>query len=118
LSFSAPLIAELKQQLPEWRACWLCDYRHSTLGNLWRPSREEVLDTLCSSGADGLASANRAILDRDFVETLKGLGREIHVWTVDRLSSAQRLYHMGVDSIMTNRPGWLRQKLTQGKNLS
>ena len=42
----------------------------------------------------------------------KGLGKEIHVWTVDRPAAAERLRSLGVDSIMTNRPGWLRQRLT------
>lgn len=111
LSFSADLIAELKGRLPDWRTCWLCDYRHTLRGNAWRPSRSDVLDTLHRSGADGLASANRAFLDRDLAETLKGLGKEIHVWTVDRLTDAKRLHALGVDSIMTNRPGWLRRQL-------
>lgn len=113
LSFSAPLIAELKQRLPDWHACWLCDYRHTLLNNVWRPSRADVLDTLQRSGADGLASANRAFLDRDLVETLKGLGKELHVWTVDRPSAAHYLHELGVDSIMTNRPGWLRRRLAE-----
>jgi glycerophosphoryl diester phosphodiesterase len=113
LSFNAALIAELKQRLPDWYSCWLCDYRHSLAGNLWRPSRSEVLDKLVRSGADGLASANRAFLDQDLVDTIKGLGKEIHVWTVDRLSAAQRLRELGVDSIMTNRPGWLRHGLEE-----
>ena len=114
LSFSAPLIAELKQRLPGWHVCWLCDYRHSLKDNIWRPSRADVFDTLRRSGADGLASANRSILDKYLVETLKDLGKEIHVWTVDRLPDAKRLCALGVDSIMTNRPGWLRQQFTSG----
>lgn len=113
LAFSAPLIAELKQRLPGWRACWLCDYRHTRSGNVWRPSRADVLDTLVSTGADGLASADRAFLDRDLAEALKERGRELHVWTVDRPTAAERLYALGVDSIMTNRPGWLRQRLEE-----
>ncbi|HXE95062.1 MAG TPA: glycerophosphodiester phosphodiesterase family protein, partial [Dongiaceae bacterium] len=57
------------------------------------------------------ASANRPFLERNLVEEIKWLGKEIHVWTVDRLSEAQRLCALGVDSIMTNRPGWLRRRL-------
>lgn len=113
LSFSAALIAELKQRLPEWHSCWLCDYRHTRRDDAWRPSREKVLETLSSSGADGLASANRLFLDRDLVDTLKGLGKETHVWTVDRLAAAERLCRLRVDSIMTNRPGWLRKRLAE-----
>jgi glycerophosphoryl diester phosphodiesterase len=115
LSFSAPLIADIKQRLPEWHACWLCDYRHTLLNNSWRPSRETVLDTLQQCGADSLASANRSILVQDFVNDLKKRGKELHVWTVDRPSDARRLSGLGVDSIMTNRPGWLRQKLTESQ---
>ncbi len=111
LSFSAQLIAELKIRLPEWRACWLCDYRHSLLYDIWRPSRADLLDTLRRSGADGLASANRAFLDRNLADTLKGHGKELHVWTVDRPTAARHLCALGVDSIMTNRPGWLRRQL-------
>jgi len=113
LAFNAELIAGLKQQLPDWRACWLCDYRHSVLNNLWRPSRADVLNTLHRCGADGLASANRTFLDQDLVQTLKSLDKEIHVWTVDRLAEANRLNELAVDSIMTNRPGWLRMRLKE-----
>ncbi len=113
LSFNASMIEQLKQQMPEWRACWLCDYRHTLPGNTWNPSRNRVLDTLRRSGADGLASANRSFLDRDLAESLKTIGKEIHVWTVDRPSAARHLCELGVDSIMTNRPGWLRQRLTE-----
>jgi len=112
LAFSAPLITELRQKLPDWHACWLCDYRHSLLDNSWHPSREDLLATLLHCGADGLASSNRKILDQELVQRIKGLDKELHVWTVDRLPDAQRLSAMGVDSIMTNRPGWLRQQLT------
>jgi glycerophosphoryl diester phosphodiesterase len=112
LTFSAALVAELKLRLPDWHSCWLCDYRHSLQGTVWRPSREDVIDTLIRTGADGLASADRAFLDRDLVDAVKGLGKELHVWTVDRSTAAERLSALGVDSIMTNRPGWLRRRLT------
>ncbi|MFA7402812.1 MAG: glycerophosphodiester phosphodiesterase [Pelobacteraceae bacterium] len=115
LSFSATLIGELKQQLPDWYACWLFDYRQSLLKNVWHPSRDKMLDTLRRTGADGLASAYREFLDRWLVETLRELGKELHVWTVDRLPAAKLLCELGVDSIMTNRPGWLRQQLANSR---
>lgn len=113
LSFSAALITELKKQLPYWHCCWLCDYRHTLLSNMWTPSQDEVLATLDRIAADGLASANKAILDSTMVEWLKGSGRELHVWTVDNLPAARHLCDLGVTSIMTNRPGWLRQQLEE-----
>lgn len=115
LSFSAALIEELKRQLPEWRSCWLCSYRHTLLKHRWHPSQEEVLATLDRTAADGLASANRGILDRTMAEKLQMSGRELHVWTVDDLRSARRLRDLGVTSIMTNRPGWLKQQLLENR---
>lgn len=39
-------------------------------------------------------------------------GWEVAVWTVDDVTEAKRLRAMGVDWVITNRPGELRQKLT------
>jgi glycerophosphoryl diester phosphodiesterase len=111
LGFSAELITSIKQRLPDWHACWLCDYRHTTAHELWLPSREQVLETLQRTGADGLASADSPFLDRALAEALQKRGAELHVWTVERPTAALRLSALGADSIMTNRPGWLRHAL-------
>lgn len=109
LAFDHQLVSELKRRLPEYRACWLSDYRWR---GRWQPSRREVLSRLAEIGADGLASRDRAVLDRNLVDELRGRGMEIHVWTVDSPRAARRLCDLGVDSIMTNRPGELRRSLS------
>jgi glycerophosphoryl diester phosphodiesterase len=114
LAFSAPLLTAVKAQLPGYRCCWLTDYRRRVLSGAWSPSPDEVLATLRRSGADGLASRGRGILDERFVAALRRDGYEIHVWTVDSVAAASRFAALGVDSIMTNRPGWLRQRLAAG----
>ena len=108
LSFDAELIRTVKERLPGYRACWLTDYRWR---GAWHPSSREVLAALLQSGADGVASRDRAILDPPLVRELRERGLEIHVWTVDAAPAARRLCDLGVDSIMTNRPGWLRRAL-------
>lgn len=110
LSFDADLIRALKDQLPDFPACWLTDYRWR---GAWHPSRQELLSTLESCGADGLASRDRAILDLSLVRELRQRGLQIHVWTVDAPAAALRLRELGVDSIMTNRPGYLRAALAR-----
>jgi glycerophosphoryl diester phosphodiesterase len=110
LSFNAELIRLLKERLPDYRACWLTDYRFR---GIWRPSRPELLATLQASRADGLASHDRSILDQNLVQSLREHSLEIHVWTVDAAKAARRLCALGVDSIMTNRPGWLRRALSE-----
>ncbi|QWV98505.1 glycerophosphodiester phosphodiesterase [Geomonas nitrogeniifigens] len=108
LAFDHLLVAALKKRLPDHRACWLCDYRWR---GGWHPSAGEVLSRLDEIGADGLASRDRAILDASLVGGVRERGLEIHVWTVDSARDAKRLCDLGVDSIMTNRPGWLRRAL-------
>ena len=110
LAFSQDLILALKTCLPDYRTCWLTDYR---LRGTWQPSPREILATLRDCRADGLASGDRAILDACFVDALREESLEIHVWTVDKAISARRLCALGVDSIMTNRPGWLRHALAE-----
>jgi glycerophosphoryl diester phosphodiesterase len=110
LAFDRELILAAKERLPEYRACWLTDYRFR---GAWHPSREQLFATLRESRADGLASRDRSILDADLVGALRKKSLEIHVWTVDAAASGRRLCALGVDSIMTNRPGWLRQALSR-----
>ena len=109
LAFDAGLIRTLKERLPGYRACWLTDYRWR---GSWHPTPGEVLETLRHCRADGLASRSRGVLDASFVAALRQESHEIHVWTVDAAAEARRLAALGVDSIMTNRPGWIGSILT------
>ncbi len=64
-------------------------------------------------GADGVdLKASTGILDKAFVATLRDNGLEFHVWTVNDPKLAVRMIRLGVDSITTDRPGWLRERLT------
>lgn len=115
LAFDARLIAGLKEQLPGIRACLNADYRWSLRTRSWSPSREDLQAVLEECGADGLSSRAVGLLDAQFVDELHRSGKEVHVWTVDNARSARHFLGLGVDSIMTNRPGWLRERLlTEG----
>lgn len=111
LAFDSQLVACLKEQLPGIRVCLNVDYRWSLRTRSWSPSREEILATLERSRADGLSSRAHPLLDAQFVAELHRSGKEVHVWTVDSARTAGHYQGMGVDSIMTNRPGWLRNRL-------
>lgn len=99
LAFSPQLVSLLKEQLPEFRSCLNVSYRRG------RPSPEELPALLSDCRADGLSSAAHAMLDNGFVAALQQAGKEIHVWTVDSARGARHYRSLGVDSIMTNRPG-------------
>ncbi|HXE46800.1 MAG TPA: glycerophosphodiester phosphodiesterase [Ramlibacter sp.] len=111
LAFDPQLVAILKERLPGIRVCLNADYRWSLRRLAWSPSREEIQETLDRIAADGLSSRAYPRLDAQFVADLHSSGKEVHVWTVDSARSAGHYRSMGVDSIMTNRPGWLRSRL-------
>ena len=111
LAFDAPLLAGMKQALPEIRTCLNVDYRWSLRTCSWSPSRADIQATLELNDIDGLSSRAHALLDAQFVGELQQSAKEVHVWTVDSVRAAGHYRDMGVDSIMTNRPGWLRGRL-------
>ena len=111
LAFDNRLVARLKEQLPGIHVCLNLDYHWSLPARSWSPSGSEVRAALEQSGADGLSSRAHPLLDAQFVAELHRSGKEIHVWTVDSARSAVHYRDLGVDSIMTNRPGWLRTRL-------
>lgn len=100
LAFSPPLVTLLKEQLPEFRSCLNLSYPRGR-----SPSREQVTALLSDCRADGLSSAAHHLLDNEFVASLHRLGLELHVWTVDSARGGRHYRALGVDSIMTNRPG-------------
>ena len=52
--------------------------------------------------------------NEEFVKAVKAEGLAMHVWTVDEPAEAKRLAAAGVDSITTNRPAFLREKIETG----
>lgn len=111
LAFDQQLAALLKQQLPDIPVCLNMDFRWSLARMDVQRTWDRILAVLERSGADGLSCRDHPLLDEAFVGELQRRGLELHVWTVDSLRAARRYCLLGVDSIMTNRPGWLRSGL-------
>ncbi|MCM2359679.1 MAG: glycerophosphodiester phosphodiesterase [Geobacteraceae bacterium] len=111
LSFSTEVVAEARQLLPHVKTLWITDYQRDRRSGEWSPASEVILSTLERIDATGLASQAHRSVDAAFVRALRAAGKEIHVWTVDSLRTARRFSALGVDSIITNRPGWLRERL-------
>jgi glycerophosphoryl diester phosphodiesterase len=111
LSFSVEVVTASRQFLPHLRTLWLTDYRKGIITRKWHPTIAEIIQTLVQSGACGLASKAHRSIDAEVVQGLHVAGFEFHVWTVDAPRAAARYAAIGTDSIITNRPGWLRERL-------
>jgi glycerophosphoryl diester phosphodiesterase len=115
VAFDFRVVAAAKQQLPRLKALWLkalslTDFRTASEAGV-HPSAEEIVKTLARTGADGVGCRAHAAVDQAFVQTLRRAHKEVHIWTVDDVKTAQRYLTLGVDSITSNRAGWLKQQL-------
>ncbi|MEX2216075.1 MAG: glycerophosphodiester phosphodiesterase [Phycisphaeraceae bacterium] len=111
IAFSAQVIAACKKAMPNRKAHWLTSYKQDKETKAWSPSLESILRTLKDTKADGLDTNAHAIIDAPFVKVLRAAKLEFHCWTVDDPAVARRFIELGADSITTNRPAWLREKI-------
>lgn len=118
IAFQEATVAACKQHLPGAKAHWLTGFRETVKGSGdWLPTPETIGETVRRCGADGVGMQNRPeVIDAAFVAALRagGVG-EFHVWTVDRPEDARYFIGLGAVGITTNRPGFLRAALQDGK---
>lgn len=114
ISFNDKVISETRRLIPEIKAYWLSGFRQNKATKAWEPTVESMLGTLKATGAQGLdVQGNREKVDASFVKELRGAGLEFHVWTVNDPADAKYFQELGVDSITTDRPGYLRAELAK-----
>jgi glycerophosphoryl diester phosphodiesterase len=58
-----------------------------------------------------LALGGRPLLDERFLAAAHARSLQVHVWTVDSEEEATEMLDLGVDGVMTDRPGMLRDVL-------
>ena len=67
--------------------------------------------TVPAEGLDGLGINNAPILNERGIADLRAAKLKLNVWTIDNVATAKRLMRLGVDGIITNRPGWLKSQV-------
>src|SRR3954469_23674841 len=58
-----------------------------------------------------LQRGGRALVDERFLAAAHARGLQVHVWTVDTVEDSTTMLELGVDGLMTDRPGMLRELL-------
>ena len=115
ITFNEETAREVKRSLPHLKVHWLTGLEDAVDSPNDDAEISRITDSLSRTGADGLGSeAKRTVLTDAFIQklTAKGLP-EFHVWTVDDPQDAIYYQDLGAFSITTNRPGFLRKKLSQ-----
>ena len=91
ISFDLPNMIHVREKLPKQKAQFLIG------GN---PDWQTVMDALIKYDLD--LDIYYALLTEERVRDVHNAGKEINVWTVDRLEDAERLSKWGVDYITSN----------------
>ena len=79
----------------------------------YQPSVETLIQRAKEAGADGLDVSHVGVVSEGFVSKIHDAGLKLWVYTVNDQKRARELVGFGVDSITTDRPGWLKQQVIQ-----
>ena len=108
LTFDTELAGELAKMIPGVGVCLNVEYVRGSSEEPWMPSRDQILEMIACSGAAGLSSEAHDTVDELFADALRRSGRELFIWTLDSIDAVKRFKRLGVDAVMTNRPGLLK----------
>jgi glycerophosphoryl diester phosphodiesterase len=109
-SFSLPTMKAVKRAFPDIEGGWLCALKQPTA-----PAAAAEADALIrqatEAGMNGLHLRGSLFMDAGMVKKVKAARMRFRVWTVDSALAARWLAGLGIDGIITNRPGWIRSHL-------
>jgi glycerophosphoryl diester phosphodiesterase len=114
ISFNLETLKAVRRDLPAFRTLRLLGYQAADAKDPTAerpPTIDDVIRDAKASGLTGLDLQHTWPLTPADVNRVRGAGLELHVWTVDDPAVARRWIALGVASITTNRPGWLREQL-------
>lgn len=109
-SFDAGVLKAARELFPDFQILMLVNRKRFSPQKPWSPSTESIIGEATGLGLDGINCAATAILhDPAFAPAVLAAGKSLHAWTVNRPGNAGALARLGVASITTDRPGWLRR---------
>jgi len=105
ISFFPEVIRSVKKHNPKLKCNLLIAFDYK------RIEVNEILDSVLSIDANGVGAQNHDRLNEELIGSLKEIGKSTHVWTVDSNKEAERYLKLGINSITTNKPLFLRKHL-------
>lgn len=59
------------------------------------------------------SARGKVLVDERFIATAHSIGIDVHIWTIDEPEEMHRLFDLGVDGIMTDRPAVLKEVMIE-----
>jgi glycerophosphoryl diester phosphodiesterase len=115
ISFNFESLKEVRKQLPHLPTLWLLGHpapnAKKSATAKQPPSVDEMIREAKAAKLTGLDLQHTWPLTKADVKKIKDAGLELHVWTVNDVAIAKHWIDLGVASITTDRPAWLRDGL-------
>ena len=115
ISFNFETMKEVRKQLPHLPTLWLVGHPAPNAKKSPTakppPTVDEMIRDAQAAKLTGLDLQHTWPLTAADVKKMKDAGLQLHVWTVNDVEIAKHWIGLGVASITTDRPGWLREQL-------
>jgi glycerophosphoryl diester phosphodiesterase len=112
-SFDYPACVEARKALPRLPVYFLIASLQDPLTKAWSPSIDEAMAKVGKARLDGIGANDTVLINASAVQKIHSAGWKLNIWTVDQVDEAKRLIDLGVDGLITNRPGWLKAQLVE-----
>ncbi|WP_432797655.1 glycerophosphodiester phosphodiesterase [Poriferisphaera sp. WC338] len=113
ISFNPEAVKESREQMPDIKAYLLLSFGSKQVKEAGGLTSEGVIDELKRTKANGVDLNDSKTVTPKFVDAIKDAGFEYHVWTVNDPEIAEKYEKLGVDSITTDRPAFIRDALNE-----
>ncbi len=117
IAFDFDTIVAAKKRMPDIPAYWLKGTEKDKVSREYIRHDVGLVEKVQAGGLDGL-DLHYGGVSKELVDAARAAGQKLYVWTVDDAERAMRLGELGVSGLTTNRPGWLKEELGIGKDLS
>ena len=104
ISFNDQVIKEIKLRLPDTTCNLLTAFDPSY-------NEKDLPQLLKKIDADGVGVQNHPKLTKDFIDKIKNIDKDVHVWTVNEGDEAKKYSLLGLSSITTNKPKHIKNCL-------
>lgn len=111
ISSSEEIVQHAKELAPELTVYLLHALKHQEKDGPANIYLENIIERAVAIGADGLDLGSSPLITRWFVDKIRKVGLEFHVWTVNNVEDALHYIDLGIDSITTDRPQGLRKEI-------
>ena len=113
-TFESTVLRAAREMFSEYRLLKLVNRKRASTRSAWSPASRSVISEIRELGLDGVnCSASSILHDQDFAAAVRAAGKSLHAWTVNRPGNAATLAKLGVSSITTDRPGWLKRSMLE-----